>query len=263
MNKRKRHWYNNGEKNILVAEGDIIPSGFVKGQSESFKKKNSEANKKRWKNTSDARKKEISEKISEGTKRMWSDLSHEQRQAREINRLQTRDSWSDDYKTKLSAKLSESAKINRAQTSREEYKRRSDKGFETRRLRNNFNSSSFEETFFTFLLEHFDESDIIREYSDCRYPFHCDFYIRSKDLFIELNMHWTHGLHPYKCDNKDDINEYARVVEKAKTSNFYKAYLDVWTKRDPEKQKFAELNNLNYKAIYNLDELEKLKEELV
>ena len=29
-----------------------------------------------------------------------------------------------------------------------------------------------------------------------RYPFACDFYISSLDLFIECNYHWTHGGKP-------------------------------------------------------------------
>lgn len=33
------------------------------------------------------------------------------------------------------------------------------------------------------------KNDVVRYYSDERYPFECDFYIKSLDLFIECNFH--------------------------------------------------------------------------
>lgn len=261
--KIKRHWYNNGEKNILLAEGLPIPEGFIKGQSESFKQKNREGNLKRWQNMSSDERKELSDKVSKGTARMWSKLTTEERALREKHRQATRDSWADEYKEELSKKLSHAAILNRSQTSPEEYKRRSDKGFETRRVKQNFNTSIPETNFYNFLLEHFNSADIIREYKDPRYPFHCDFYIKSQDLFIELNLHWTHGAHPYNQADENDAFELKKLEHKANTSAFYKQFINVWTKLDVEKLSYFINNNLNYRIIYNEQELEKLKEELV
>ena len=42
-----------------------------------------------------------------------------------------------------------------------------------------------------------------------RYPFACDFYISSLDLFIECNYHWTHGGKPYEGTEDDK-----QIVEK-------------------------------------------------
>ena len=48
------------------------------------------------------------------------------------------------------------------------------------------------------LILFFDRDDIIRQYIDLqKYPFNCDFYIKSKDLFIEYQGHQTHGTKPY------------------------------------------------------------------
>lgn len=112
------------------------------------------------------------------------------------------------------------------------------------------NGSTPEDVYYKRLKEKYGESDIIRQYKEKRYPFHCDFYIPSEDLFIELNYHWTHGKHQFNPkDNKD--NEKLNIwEEKAKTSNYYKIAIEVWTKRDPLKIKTAKKNKLNYKIIW-------------
>lgn len=46
-----------------------------------------------------------------------------------------------------------------------------------------FNKSISEDQCYNLLKEIF--PDIIRQYRDVRYPFNCDFYIPSNDLFIE------------------------------------------------------------------------------
>ena len=92
--------------------------------------------------------------------------------------------------------------------------------------------------------------NVKRQYSDSRYPFACDFYIPSEDLFIEFNRNWTHGGHPFDESNLDDIYKFEQWQEKAETSNYYKNAIYTWTDLDVRKQKCAKENNLNYKMIY-------------
>ena len=94
------------------------------------------------------------------------------------------------------------------------------------------------------------EDDVIRQYRDDRYPFDCDFYIPSEDLFIEINKHWTHGGKPFDELDLNDISKLEDWQERAKTSRFYKNAIYVWTNLDVRKQKCAKENNLNYKVIY-------------
>ena len=55
---------------------------------------------------------------------------------------------------------------------------------------NSFNKSKEEEKYYSYLLHLYSSEDIVRQYYDKdRYPFHCDFYIKSEDLFIEVNKH--------------------------------------------------------------------------
>lgn len=98
-----------------------------------------------------------------------------------------------------------------------------------------------------YLIDIFGKNDIIyNAIIDNRYPYHVDFYIKSLDLFIEINGHWTHNTHPYNPDNLDDVNMLSILKEKAKNSLQYQAAIKIWTEVDPKKQEIANNNNLNY-----------------
>jgi len=58
------------------------------------------------------------------------------------------------------------------------------------KLKNGTSSSSKPENqLYNILCGFFSAEDVERDYNkDDRYPFKCDFYIRSEDLFIELNF---------------------------------------------------------------------------
>ena len=127
-----------------------------------------------------------------------------------------------------------------------------DKKYNTMRLNNTFNSSNPEKDFVIFLDELYKKDDIIQQYSDSRYPFNCDFYIKSLDLFIELNLHWTHGYHPFNKANEKDL-EKLKIWE-SKNTKYYRKAIKTWTEKDVEKQKVAKEKNLNYYAFYSLDD---------
>lgn len=114
-----------------------------------------------------------------------------------------------------------------------------------------FNTSKPEEELYQQLCEQYGKENVKHPYSeDPRYPFACDFYIVSEDLFIELNRFWHHGPHPFDENNPEDIELLNKWKEKAKTSEQYKAAIHTWTIRDVNKIKTANKNNLNYKLIY-------------
>lgn len=105
------------------------------------------------------------------------------------------------------------------------------------------------------LQNYFTPNDIIHIYRDNdRYPFNCDFYIKSLDLFIELNLHWTHGFHPFNPNDPEDT----KTLEKWKSKNtkFYNNAIYVWTDLDVRKQKIAKENNLNYLTFYKMKEFD-------
>ena len=53
------------------------------------------------------------------------------------------------------------------------------------------------------------------------YPFHCDFYIPSLNLYIEYNGSWTHGKHPFDSLSKEDQNRLKEMKAKAVNSKYY------------------------------------------
>ena len=87
---------------------------------------------------------------------------------------------------------------------------------------------------------------------DERYPFYCDFYIKSLDLFIELNAHPSHGRLPMEMMS---VDEYSKYPPK---------WADVFAKRDVEKLKHIRDNKLNFIRIYpqaTLEENYKVNED--
>ena len=101
------------------------------------------------------------------------------------------------------------------------------------------------------LVSEYGENDVITQYFDeKRYPFKCDFYIKSIDLFIELHGNWTHGQMPYYEDNEKCVKKLNEWEEKAKTSKYYKNAIYTWTDLDVRKRETAIKNKLNFCFIY-------------
>lgn len=126
----------------------------------------------------------------------------------------------------------------------------------TKRRNGTFNTSKPEVTLHKLLCDVFGDDNVIQQYvDDERYPFHCDFYVISEDLFIELNAHWSHGGHWFDENNENDLEQLNKWVERTKQrgSAFYKKAINVWTVRDPLKRQFALDNNLNYVVFWKND----------
>lgn len=201
----------------------------------------------------------ISKKVSSGLKSFWDNVADDDfKLNRELKRAETRANWTDDEKQEYHDKMSNSAKLDRASISKEEYRRRKKKEIETKKKNGTVNSSSPENESYKILLSIY--PDTLRWYNkDSRYPFECDFYIPSEDLFIECNYHYTHGPHPFDITNDDDIKLLEIIRSKQDyledgSKNSYFIYEDVWTRRDVEKIKCASDNNLNYAVFYSFDE---------
>lgn len=124
----------------------------------------------------------------------------------------------------------------------------------TKRARHTFNVSSEEEECYAILVKKFGKEDVVRQYKSSLYPYLCDFYIPSRDLYIEYNGHWSHGKHPYDEGSEED----RRLVQKWQRggTRFYKKAIWVWTVYDVEKRRCALTNNLNYREFWTIREIE-------
>lgn len=102
----------------------------------------------------------------------------------------------------------------------------------------------------------------IGNYKESRYPWHCDFYLPDTDTFIELHLHWTHGFHFYDSNNIDDRLRLNMLIERSKTSGYYKSAINVWTIVDLEKRDCAIKNNLNYIVLWNKEDINNFLQNL-
>lgn len=130
-----------------------------------------------------------------------------------------------------------------------------DKIYKTKKKNHTVNSSKSEIKMYQCLVQYFGKENVIHQYkNDNRYPFVCDFYIKSIDLFIELNASWTHGKHWFDNNADSDINKLKLWVEKVENgSDYYASAIDTWTRRDVEKRRIAIKNNLNYVVFWKND----------
>ena len=136
-----------------------------------------------------------------------------------------------------------------------------EKIYNTKLLNNSFNISYQEDVCFDLLKEKY--SDCIRQYKSELYPFNCDFYIPSLDLYIEYNGSHYHHYHPFNENNEYDLNELNNLKEKANNSNAHKNgkksqydnIIYTWTILDLKKRNIAQQNNLNYIEFWNINEV--------
>ena len=124
-----------------------------------------------------------------------------------------------------------------------------EKGIQTKKERGNLNTSEQEKKSEKILKEKY--SDLVCQYKSLVYPYHCDFYIPSLDLYIECNYHWTHGYKPYE-GNKEDL----KLLNQWEESNtkFYNNAINTWTIRDVNKRNIAKQNNLNWIEFFTMKE---------
>ena len=130
----------------------------------------------------------------------------------------------------------------------------------TKHNNNSFNTSKTENETHNTLIEFFGEDNVITQYKSKEYPFCCDFYIKTKNLYIECNYHWTHGFHPFDDINKDDVKKLN--LWKSKQTKYYINAINTWTIRDVNKRNIAKKNNLNYIEFFSIDEFKKFIYEL-
>lgn len=112
--------------------------------------------------------------------------------------------------------------------------------------------SDFEKWAFLALIDRFGKGDVFYQYGihpyDSRYPFNCDFYVKSRDLFIELNLHYSHGGHWFDPNNHDDQLRRKHLLQ---SDNLQKRRsIETWCDRDVQRRTMAQKNGLNYLVFW-------------
>lgn len=104
-------------------------------------------------------------------------------------------------------------------------------------------SKSENEFYHKLLLLGFDKDDIIHHYMSDKYPFNCDFYIKSKDLYVEYQGHFTHGYEPFDENNEEHLKYLIDMQDAGKD-------MSTWFKRDVNKLNVAKKNKINLLLVY-------------
>ena len=107
-------------------------------------------------------------------------------------------------------------------------------------------------TAFKRLVDRFGADDVFSQYGvhpyDARYPYNCDIYVKSLDLFIELNFYFVHGLHWFDEHNHDDLLRVKHLQESNSPKN--KKAVQVWTVEDVAKRKKAKESGIRYLVFW-------------
>lgn len=117
----------------------------------------------------------------------------------------------------------------------------------TKREHGSYNTSLPEYRLGVLLRDVFGDDDVVSNYKSDAYPFHVDFYIPSRDLYIELNAHWSHGGHWYSdCDAEIVANWMAG-------SKYHQNSAVTFSVRDVRKRECARISKLNYVVFWESD----------
>ena len=125
---------------------------------------------------------------------------------------------------------------------------------ETKKKNGSYGKSKEEDYLYTVLVDIYGKDNVERQYKSDVYPFACDFYIISEDLYIEYNGIWTHGFTPYIGSKENEV-QLEEWKQKAITSKFYQNAIITWTISDVKKRNTAKENKLNYIEFWNISDI--------
>jgi tRNA1(Val) A37 N6-methylase TrmN6 len=121
----------------------------------------------------------------------------------------------------------------------------------SKRENNTFHTSLTEDNMYEILCQIFGADDIERQFSSIDYPYLCDFYVISRDMYIELNASWTHGYHWFDGLSESDCKKLSELKSKSDSNNYYANAVYVWSERDIEKRECARKHKLNYIVFWD------------
>lgn len=279
-----KHFYTDGIKTIKLEDGDVIPEGFYKGRTFKSNPWNKgltkEDDERIAQNASAMREtrikdgtfvswntgltketneslKIVSEKVSKARKGKpsWNKgiPATEEQKRKQSEAMQGKTSWNKGLTKETNDSVrSTSEKMLGHECFVSDWEEAKRKEYETRRENGTFCTSKPEDDYYESLCNKYGKDDIIRQYFDKdRYPFKCDFYIKSIDTFIEYNGNWTHGDHPFNAQNPDDVELLLKWKELSEHDNgYYKGAVYTWSVLDVKKLQTLRNNRLNFIIIY-------------
>lgn len=142
------------------------------------------------------------------------------------------------------------------------------KGFKTKEQNGILSTSRAEDDFYTLLCSMFSTVERQKPYPN-RASYHCDFYVKDIDTYIELNYYWEHGGCLYDENNPEHKEQLKYWQYRAKDTKSYARAIERWTKHDVYRWQLAQDAKINMLFIYpnNTKEciklLQKMKKEIM
>lgn len=128
---------------------------------------------------------------------------------------------------------------------------------ETKKRNGSYGKSKWGDEDYIKLIKVFSENNIIRQHYTKEYPFNCDFYIKSLDLYIECHYSQFHNYKPFDSTNEQhlvELREFQELFEKTpkndKGENQYSKIIYTWTDLDVRKYQCVQENHLNFLRFY-------------
>lgn len=142
--------------------------------------------------------------------------------------------------------------------------------FKARKRNGTLNTSRPEKLLGELLRSHFGDDDVVHNtIIDDRYPYNVDYYIKSRDLFIELNGDRCHNSHWFDPNDSRDLQtleswfkNMKRIEDSTGKSSRYRNYIKTWASTDLEKRETARKNNLNYLVFWDGSSSQKNKKQV-
>lgn len=173
---------------------------------------------------------------AEAVKLERSKWSAEKELSRTLSVMRAWRNMSDEKKRDIARKKALSDKINSPDAIK--------KANQTKRQNGTYKHSKSEDLFYRKLCCVFGVEDVIRQFASDLYPFACDFYIKSKDLYIEYQGHYTHGSKPYLCCDDIERSCISEAFETHKTDSA------TWLVRDTNKIRSALSGGITLLLVY-------------
>lgn len=112
--------------------------------------------------------------------------------------------------------------------------------------------SEAEEHIADWLRSQYGDDDVFVQYEDERYPYPCDVYVKSRDLFIEVNGYGQHGCHWYDASSEHDRQRVSDWIAASQGDHdWYEKAVTCWTVDDVKKRAAARQSNLNYVVFWD------------
>ena len=130
-----------------------------------------------------------------------------------------------------------------------------EKTFESQIKSKKGGTSKEEIKLYDLLCSKFGKDNVKLHYKSEKYPFYCDFYVTSKNIYIEYNGYWMHFGHPFDIKNENDVKIMNQLYEKSKHSrDSYITAGIIWMIKDVMKRKIAKINKLNFVEWFTYQE---------